>query len=462
MSLTFTQHAARTDDGRDRFLSSAGWGVAVALFVMFTGMMHDFRSIGLSQEQVHADMLDSRADFNADVSKALPERKVAFVLSALIACYCWLSSRRRVDWDSWLPLALIALGLGWAGMSILWSADRALTARSLVRIAVYAFLCLSLARRFTPLQLIRMLVVVSALSIGLTVVVELAIGSPEFVDEVYRLNGSMHPNSLSRFAVLLAIPAFAFAWSNPSQRIGWSVAFLAAAVVVYLTHSRTSLASLAAGLVVLAAVRLGLKRIALPASAAVSLLGLTIMLIGLGGRAATISAGDTIAMGRSESVATLTGRIPLWETLLRLASRQQIFGYGYGGFWNTNNMSAIHREVGWQAGHSHNCYIEILVNLGLVGLLLFVVLGAVCFLRTIRMASTTGLATYAVLASLIATAGVNGLAEVGFVLPREHAIVLGLFAFMAAQAPAAEDVAAEAGVSRGNYPVALAGRACPA
>jgi exopolysaccharide production protein ExoQ len=74
---------------------------------------------------------------------------------------------------------------------------------------------------------------------------------------------------------------------------------------------------------------------------------------------------------------TLTGRTVLWEAAERIIAAHPVLGLGYQAFWQQGNWGA---EVLWQyahimerAGfHFHNIYLQIAVDLGLVGLSIFV------------------------------------------------------------------------------------------
>ncbi len=67
-------------------------------------------------------------------------------------------------------------------------------------------------------------------------------------------------------------------------------------------------------------------------------------------------------LGRTE---TLTGRIIIWNALVPFAKKKLLFGHGYGGFWTTSLRQTI-------AVTAHNGYLDTILNLGIVGLLLFV------------------------------------------------------------------------------------------
>ena len=66
---------------------------------------------------------------------------------------------------------------------------------------------------------------------------------------------------------------------------------------------------------------------------------------------------------------TLTGRTDLWSDVLKIAHNSPIFGVGYGSFWigNTHNLWAKHF---WGPTQGHNGYIDVYLELGIIGLLL--------------------------------------------------------------------------------------------
>jgi O-antigen ligase len=63
--------------------------------------------------------------------------------------------------------------------------------------------------------------------------------------------------------------------------------------------------------------------------------------------------------------ATLTGRTEIWETLLPVAMQRAIIGRGFGGFWTPRT------RVAFDASEGHSGYLDVLLDLGFVGILLF-------------------------------------------------------------------------------------------
>lgn len=73
--------------------------------------------------------------------------------------------------------------------------------------------------------------------------------------------------------------------------------------------------------------------------------------------------------------ASLTGRIPLWQELIRMGGRAPVFGSGFASFWlSTGRLAELWDRVNWTPTTAHNGYIEIFMDLGLVGLAILLAL----------------------------------------------------------------------------------------
>jgi exopolysaccharide production protein ExoQ len=66
--------------------------------------------------------------------------------------------------------------------------------------------------------------------------------------------------------------------------------------------------------------------------------------------------------GREE---TLTGRSDIWAILVPYAMQKSLLGYGFGGFWTDAMRSIV------ASPHAHNGYLDLILNIGVLGLLLF-------------------------------------------------------------------------------------------
>jgi exopolysaccharide production protein ExoQ len=80
---------------------------------------------------------------------------------------------------------------------------------------------------------------------------------------------------------------------------------------------------------------------------------------------------------------TIEGRGRLWEICLE-RDTNPFFGTGFESFWLGDRLRTIGEEVRWHPGQAHNGYLELYLNLGAVGLLIF--LGVIiAIFRKIRL-----------------------------------------------------------------------------
>jgi O-antigen ligase len=129
------------------------------------------------------------------------------------------------------------------------------------------------------------------------------------------------------------------------------------------------------------------------------------------------------SMGRTDNTEALTGRVPLWHFIAEQLSGHELQGYGWGAFWLVERTITAHDVLGWYPRHSHNAYLQIVVNLGIVGLVIAFVIGVWALIRAARQVTLTGRPEFSALAAVLVGMFVNGIAESAFVMPRD----MGLF-----------------------------------
>jgi O-antigen ligase len=80
--------------------------------------------------------------------------------------------------------------------------------------------------------------------------------------------------------------------------------------------------------------------------------------------------------------ATLTGRTFLWQLASDMAARRPWLGYGYGAFWLGPGSWAgyVADLMHWEAPHAHNGLLDLALDLGRAGVVLYLV-GYVLALR---------------------------------------------------------------------------------
>ena len=90
---------------------------------------------------------------------------------------------------------------------------------------------------------------------------------------------------------------------------------------------------------------------------------------------------------------SLTGRIPLWQSLMPFIADRPLFGYGYGTFWvaGSPQMVLVQRLNPWNPPDAHNAYIGVALELGLPGAIIATSLLLSVIIRAYRTSRSTGL-----------------------------------------------------------------------
>lgn len=88
-----------------------------------------------------------------------------------------------------------------------------------------------------------------------------------------------------------------------------------------------------------------------------------------------IVANSDWAMGLLGRSSNLTGRTEIWSLVIAFIPQRPILGYGYSGFWlgASPESFVVNRVIGGPVMYSHNGYLEIFLNLGVIGFLLTLV-----------------------------------------------------------------------------------------
>lgn len=401
------------------------WCVAALLAAAVIGLIHDPNYATARGAELVEDGrgIDDKTVMEGGLDAAQAGRAIGLVMLLVAGGLCVLTAPAdaRLRWDG-LSM-LIILGMTWAAASILWSTERGTTARELVRLYLYIGVAAAIARRFDP----RSLCCILAIALGGSVLVsfgfEIITGGfrPWLAD--YRLTGSMHCNILAAQATLVALIAYAFAVRRDPRAAMWWTIFVVATVIVYFTKARAALVSVAVGAAVVHVVGRPIRHWLLLATTAATLLA-TVLLAGtmfgvFDGREAQL----VTSLGRTDDTQALTGRIPLWNFVGEQLSGHELQGCGWGAFWLVERTLTAHDALGWYPRHSHNAYVQIVVNLGVVGLTIALAVGIRALARATRQVLLTGRPEYSALAAVLVGMFVNGIAESAFVMPRD----MGLF-----------------------------------
>lgn len=111
---------------------------------------------------------------------------------------------------------------------------------------------------------------------------------------------------------------------------------------------------------------------------------ITLLLVGGGVAILLVGNAETIlnALGRD---VTLTGRTGIWNIVIEKILKRPWLGYGYMGFWRgmEGESADVWYDTYFMAPHAHNTYLDLALQFGFVGLLVFMLSFLVNYLRAI-------------------------------------------------------------------------------
>jgi O-antigen ligase len=270
-------------------------------------------------------------------------------------------------WSIWMVVGL-------AYISVLWSLDPAITLRrsiALLLATLYGFL---LAIRYPFLTVLKLLGTAMSL-IVIASLISIVSGFGWAVMD-YPHPGAwqgimFHKNALGRIAALALIVFVTLSQQHSGWwRLSWYGLSLGAVILIIGSQSITAL--VVTTLVVTAWLTLTMfyslaSRERWQMTALVFATILPISTLG------SIYWPEIVSLiGRDP---TLTGRLPLWQSLIGIGIQHPLLGYGFGAFWIDPSQMlsldiALMRLRFWWAKHAHNGYIDVWLELGLVGLML--------------------------------------------------------------------------------------------
>ncbi len=298
---------------------------------------------------------------------------IVIPLTLLLAAANWRRMWQGMQ-QAKLPMLLGLLLLA----STAWSIERHVTLRrSLIFVfttlfAVWIGACLTRAKQ---VQLYATVSLVSIIGSFLIVIVlpSYGISTDSHAGEWKGL--FQHKNALGRNMVL-AIALFAGGRPFNTRWLRWTAVGGALALLA-LSRSGTGMMGFAAVIVAFAFVKLVRvkSRRTLPLWAAL----LPVLLL----------AADALIIYRSQLFAvlgkddSLTGRTTIWAFALDAIRQHPWLGYGYGVFWRQSLVGQV-MPHGLAATHAHDGYLDVLLDCGAVGMILFLLMLLLYCFRTLR------------------------------------------------------------------------------
>jgi hypothetical protein len=191
-----------------------------------------------------------------------------------------------------------------------------------------------------------------------------------FVDG--KIQGIVGNSALLSFVALLGIIVFGIQLFDRARRKRWSILWLAVAALCFvLTRAATNIVGLVAVLVVIAAVLL-VRRAATARARGITYGVIVVVVLAAVGTALTFSQQVLALLGKSSD---LTNRGAIWDAVIALAQQRPVFGWGWVSYWVpwVAPFDHLAENNGVRQLHAHNAWLDIWLQLGIIGL---VVVGA--------------------------------------------------------------------------------------
>lgn len=268
-----------------------------------------------------------------------------------------------------VPAVMGLILVGWAFVSSSWSIAPDVTFRRSIALLMTTLFGLYLAARYDWREFLELLAgVFLLLAVGNYIACLLFPG--------FGIHATIHPgawkglwyekNMMGAQMVVGLLALSAAAVVAPRRRKLWIFGAALSAGLVILSTSTTALLGMLLALGGMTALALFRRPGPLP------VLVVWGGVAGVGAFLALILLAPEVFFALVGKDATLTGRTGIWEALFRRVELRPWQGYGFGAFWADpwGPRWFIKNEVQWDAPNAHNGWLDILVQLGIVGLIM--------------------------------------------------------------------------------------------
>ena len=272
--------------------------------------------------------------------------------------------------------------IAFALLSVNWSLVPDLTARRSIVLLMTTLIGFYFAMRFS----VREMMILMGWGFGIAAVINFgfAIAFPQYGTSPILHSGAWRgvlpqKNALARLMILSAITLMLLAVEHRQHRKWWLGGLVLSVALVFLSTSKTALLILVVLPILIYILRGARWRytIALPAFLALFLIG-SMLLVGFVGNQEAIFT----ALGRD---ITLTGRTQIWQIAQEKILQHFWLGYGYKSFWLADQGDSVDTfyVMSWQAPNGHNGYLDLMLDLGMIGFGAFALSFGMSFVRSI-------------------------------------------------------------------------------
>jgi len=314
-----------------------------------------------------------------------------------------ISRRRELSLLRLVPTTVLMF-IAWAFASIFWSSDATTSFWNWVSMAALAFLAVVIGHVRDTLQTVRALGDVLRVLLGVSLALEVLsgilldvpftfLGIQGKIAELGPVQGIFGTRNLLGFVAVMALITFLIEYRTQSVRPGVSVASVVLAGGLAALSDSPTVVVLALG-VGLAVGALALVRHTRPERRA----GLQLAL------GALVVVGVVVGYTARHQIIALLGagtdfsmRVELWNFMVDILRQKPVQGFGWFGAWDRGEypFNAINFWLNKDHATGLNAYFDVALQLGWVGLVLFLALGALALGRSWLVAGERRSVVYA-------------------------------------------------------------------
>ena len=287
-----------------------------------------------------------------------------------LACSLMLRCYRRLM-EGTIRLSFTALLVGCTLLSALWSQDSSITLRKSLFLTLTTAYGIYFARRFSIPQQLRLICVggltITSFSILLAVVFP-QYGRDHDVHEGVWVGAFTQKNVCAR--EVLFILACLLAYNPATNVMRWCRRLAVASSLLLIAGTQSKTAYLMSLLVLGLTPALNLiRRSSRELMAAALFLALAVVALLIASMNSLLPYAVEV-LGRDS---TMTGRTEIWQAVMLAITKHPLLGYGFSAFWLSlkGESANIILALRWAVPAAHNGFLEVWLQLGAVGVLLF-------------------------------------------------------------------------------------------
>jgi exopolysaccharide production protein ExoQ len=322
-----------------------------------------FFSQGLFGLVIDTSNAQNNPDSSSSVLRAIAS--MIYLITILLLGLRWQKTYRAIWANKWILLLLLLVLL-----SALWSPMPSVVLKKAISLIGTTLFGLYLGTQYSFDRQLKLMGWVFGISIPLCFMFVFLRGDGVMYTEsivgawrgIYMHKSALGENMFISFLMFYGLASF-----HPRYRLLFGIAGILSVILIIFSKSSIALLSLVSIMTLLNL----LKYLSLRSKLGTAGIFLSMVLFLVVQIALILNINDFLDFNNKDI--TISGRTPLWESLWDFIQLNPFFGYGYGSFFSASHTEteALWTMFKWGPVHSHNGYLQILVNLGFVGFFIF-------------------------------------------------------------------------------------------